>query len=209
MRAITALVAAALLAVAIPSPAALAQGQTAIFGAREVASRDLSGFTKWNGTMMRAAHPAGAQDACRPGACLEQEWRQLLSRLHGQSPARQLEAVNRFVNQVPHVDDRVNYGVDDHWATPSEFFARGGDCEDFAIAKYVSLRELGWPPSQMRLVIVTDTARGIAHAVLVVFVNGRAHVLDNQLGGVTPADSIRNYRPIYSISEAGWWSHQG
>lgn len=208
MRTIIALLVSGLMAAAFASPA-LAQGQTAVFGAREVASRDLSGFTKWNGTMMRVSQGASIPTACRPGACLEQEWRALLTRLQGQSPTRQLDAVNRFVNQVPHVDDRVNYGVDDYWATPSEFFARGGDCEDYAIAKYVSLRELGWPPSQMRLAIVTDTSRGIAHAVLVVFVNGRAYVLDNQLAGVTPADSIRHYRPIYSISEAGWWSHQG
>lgn len=208
MRTIIALLTVALLAAIAPSPAA-AQGQNAIFGAREMASGDLSGFTKWNGTMMRVSRAATTAAACRPGACLEREWRELLSRLQGQSQQRQLEAVNRFVNQVPHVDDRVNYGVEDYWATPTEFFARGGDCEDYAIAKYVSLRELGWPPSQMRLTIVTDTSRGIAHAVLVVFLNGRAYVLDNQLAGVTPADSIRHYRPIYSISEAGWWSHQG
>ena len=59
-----------------------------------------------------------------------------------------------------------------------EFF-KVGDCEDFAIAKYFALRDLGFPASQMRIVVLKDTLRNLDHAVTAVYLDGDAWILDN------------------------------
>ncbi|MBI3707639.1 MAG: transglutaminase-like cysteine peptidase, partial [Proteobacteria bacterium] len=95
-----------------------------------------------------------------------------------------------------------------YWATPLQFFAKDGDCEDYAIAKFVSLKMLGFTNEQMRLVVLDDLNLQIPHAILVVYIGGRAFVLDNQIPKVVPAEVIHHYRPIYSINEDGWWLHR-
>lgn len=125
-----------------------------------------------------------------------------------EAPAARLATVNSAVNQLPYIEDRVNYGVDDYWAAPDEFFARGGDCEDFAIAKYVLLRRAGVPAESMRVVIVRDMALSTAHAILAVTVSGKTFILDNQDASVRPASAVAwRYQPVYSINETGWWLH--
>ena len=49
--------------------------------------------------------------------------------------------INSFFNTFEKVEDIENYGIKDYWATPKEFFQKGGDCEDFVIAKYFSFIE--------------------------------------------------------------------
>ena len=86
--------------------------------------------------------------------------------------------------------------------------SKNGDCEDYAIAKYFSLRWLGLKPEDMRILVLHDMNLRVAHAVLVVYHRGRALILDNQVRGVVEADAIRHYRPIYSINEQHWWLHR-
>ena len=120
----------------------------------------------------------------------------------------QLSTVNGAVNRLPYIEDRANYGVDDYWAAPDEFFARGGDCEDFAIAKYVLLRRAGVAAEAMRVVIVHDLALSAAHAILAVTLAGKTYILDNQDADVRPASAVAwRYQPVYSINETGWWLH--
>jgi predicted transglutaminase-like cysteine proteinase len=102
----------------------------------------------------------------------------------------------------------ANWRELDYWATPLEFLARSGDCEDFAIAKYQVLRALGVPIDDMRIVIVNDRARRATHAVLAVYVDGRPLILDNLRNDVVAADLIGDYEPVYSINEQGWWLHR-
>ena len=97
----------------------------------------------------------------------------------------------------------------DYWATPKQFFDRNGDCEDYAISKYISLRNLGLPVEDMRIVVLNDLNLKIAHAMLVVYLDGEALVLDNQITQVINARRIRHYKPIYSINERNWWLHRG
>ncbi len=133
----------------------------------------------------------------------------VLAGLRGSAPLEQLAAVQAYVNRVRWVDDRRNYGEADYWATPDEFFVRGGDCEDYAFAKYEALKQLGFQPEQMRILVLTDLKLGEPHAVLLVLVDGRIWSLDNNLRNIFPADAIRHYDPIYSINETGWWMHRG
>ena len=117
-------------------------------------------------------------------------------------------AVNAYMNRKRYIIDPRNYGVRDYWATPAQFLSRNGDCEDYAIAKYMSLRSLGFKDSQLRIVVLQDLNLDLAHAILVVYHNGRAYVLDNQIETVVPADRVYHYKPYYSINEHYWWLHR-
>ncbi|MBL8837881.1 MAG: transglutaminase-like cysteine peptidase [Alphaproteobacteria bacterium] len=206
------LVATLLMCVAVLAPAlAAAQGYPALFGTREVRNGNISPFTKWTGMLGRQRpEPTQYGAACqqRRGRCFVQEWRALITQLRGQDPMRQLQQVNAFMNRLTYIEDIANYGMVDYWATPLEFLRRDGDCEDYAIAKYISLRELGFPQSDMRILVLNDLNLRVPHAILIVYLNGRAYVLDNQIQQVVSTDVIRHYQPIFSINEEAWWLHQ-
>jgi predicted transglutaminase-like cysteine proteinase len=185
------------------------------FGVRDIESRNLAAFGRWQAALQRAqADEVRDAAACRKSAndpvC--DSWRQraeFLEGLRGLSAQEQVAAVHAYVNRVRWVDDRRNYNVADYWATPDEFYVRGGDCEDYAFAKYDTLKQLGFAPEQMRILVLTDLTTRERHAVLLVLVDGRLWSLDNNLPNIFPADAIRHYDPIYSINEAGWWLHRG
>lgn len=81
-------------------------------------------------------------------------WRQKMSDYSGLSESEKLTRVNNFFNQLNFVNDDQLWGKNDYWATPLEFLgSNAGDCEDFTIAKYFSLLELG----------VSDKKIGRAH----------------------------------------------
>jgi len=98
--------------------------------------------------------------------------------------------------------------MEDYWETPHEFIEISGDCEDYAISKYTSLRALGVPADKMRIIILQDlNLGGIVHAVLGIYVDGELLILDNQIKQVTSALKIYHYRPIYGINEDAWWAY--
>jgi predicted transglutaminase-like cysteine proteinase len=136
-------------------------------------------------------------------------WLALLRHLEGAPRAEQVRTVNAFVNRWRYRTDPENWGARDHWATPLEFILRSGDCEDYAILKYHSLRRLGFAPEDLRLVVVQDTQREIAHAVLAVRLDDDVVVLDNLTDTVRSQRSIRHYAPYYSINETARWVHVG
>jgi predicted transglutaminase-like cysteine proteinase len=120
----------------------------------------------------------------------------------GLSEVAMLRLVNQRINgAIRYKSDLANWGVGDHWATPSEIARKGaGDCEDYAIAKMWMLRALGFAPEQLQLVVVQDTRRQLYHAVLAVHVGGERYVLDN-LSNVARLDSmIGNYMPLVSFA---------
>jgi predicted transglutaminase-like cysteine proteinase len=112
------------------------------------------------------------------------------------------------MNRTRYVVDPRNYGVPDYWATPQQFLRRDGDCEDYAITKYLSLRALGVPSSEMRILVVQDLNLRLAHAILIVYHNGRALILGNQIKSVVDTSVVRHYKPIYPINENFWWLHR-
>lgn len=184
----------------------------ALFGTREVRGGSLAPFQKWTGMLARQVNERGLYDgSCASrqfNLCHLQQWRHLLREIASRDKLAQLDAVNSFMNRAPYVTDPVNYGVPDYWATPLQFLTKDGDCEDYAIAKFISLRELGFANAQMRIVVVEDLNLRVPHAILVVYVDGRALVLDNQIPQVVPAEVIRHYRPVFSINEDSWWLHR-
>lgn len=109
-----------------------------------------------------------------------------------------IDRVNRYVNRVRYVEDRANWRRADYWATPSEFFSRGGDCEDYVLAKYFLLKELGIPPSKMQIVVMRD------HAVLVVEGSKGSTVLDNQRSKTYPLTRRIARKTIFTLNEKTW-----
>ncbi len=184
---------------------ALGQTEPLLFGTRESFSAKLTLFTKWTGTLSRYQ---GEVEGCQSSICDKAAWQRFIDGLRGAGPAAQLDAVNAEMNRHPYIEDPVNWGVPDYWETPFEFLRRDGDCEDYAISKYLALRALGLDLGTMRIVVLQDMNLDLGHAVLAVYLDGRIMILDNQIKRVVGADSIRHYRPIYSINEDGWWLHQ-
>ncbi len=195
----------ALLAAGLAGPAAATQDYPELFGTTEVPSSDLKLFPKWRGAVDRFL---GEQSGCAPGQCDGERWRRFIEEMRGKEPRAQLAEINRRMNESPYILDPINWGVPDYWATPFQFLRRDGDCEDYAIAKFMVLRALGVPNERLRIVVLQDINLRIAHAILVVYLDGEALVLDNQIESVVPATSIRHYRPVYSINEEGWWLHR-
>jgi predicted transglutaminase-like cysteine proteinase len=182
------------------TPSVPAQG---LFGAGEQRFTDLSAFTKWNGVLDRFKKDLMV-NINKPHV---KKWMAFLLTIKDKSPAEQVEAVNQYMNSIKFVADADNYGASDYWATPIEFLARGGDCEDYAIAKYVSLVALGFSKDQLRLAIVNDRVMRAPHATLIVYDGTSKKVLDNQNPSVADASQITRYVPIYSISQVAWWRH--
>ena len=118
-----------------------------------------------------------------------------------------MEELNRFINSWTYRFDQENYGDDDYWATPLQFLRRSGDCEDYAIIKYVSLRALGFPADKLRIVVVRDVLRNIAHAVLAVYLDNDILIMDSLFDGVLPHHQVTFYAPQYSVNEKRRWAH--
>ncbi len=131
----------------------------------------------------------------------------ITSALKGQSKLNQLSLANRFYNQQPYKTDDEVYGVPDHWATVGEFLANGGDCEDYALAKYRTLIRAGFPESELRIVLLNDTITHNTHAVLAARVGQTTYIMDNQAAWLRPETSVTYYHPIYSLNGSGIWYH--
>ncbi|MBS97203.1 MAG: sulfate adenylyltransferase [Oceanospirillaceae bacterium] len=124
------------------------------------------------------------------------------------SEAEKVKEVNDFFNLIPYYTDIVHWKVKDYWATPFEKLTTyGGDCEDYAIAKYFTLRELGIPDDRMRIMYVKALNWGEAHMVLTYFPEPRSIplVLDNLNPQILPANQRKDLVPVYSFNGDGLW----
>lgn len=190
-------------------------GLPSFFDSVEMRASNVGAFRKWQGALARhlaEQRQEGAQDCASSASggdgCYWRPWRRFLDGLRDRDRWQQLVAVNQEMNKRRYVSDPSGWGVEDYWASPGEFLARdAGDCEDFAIAKYMSLKRLGWSDDSLRIAAVQDLERRIGHAVLIAFHDGRAWVLDNQSPQVLEAGRITHYRPMFSINEQFWWRH--
>lgn len=205
------LLAGALMTAATASLAAPA-ARPSIFNSTEVPNGNLKPFPKWTTMLQREIDERGKVDgscqATRFNKCHYKEWQTFVAGLAGRPLQQQLDDVNRFMNRVRYIIDPKNWGMKDYWATPQQFFSKDGDCEDYAIAKFLTLKRAGVDASRMRIVILQDLNLRVAHAVLAVFTDAGVKILDNQIRQVVDERKIRHYRPIFSINETGWWLHR-
>jgi predicted transglutaminase-like cysteine proteinase len=125
---------------------------------------------------------------------------------------QKLELVNNFMNQTPFVSDIKHWGKEDYWATPVEFLStNGGDCEDYSIAKYFTLRTLGVPDEKLRITYVKElVVYNEAHMVLAYFPEPDAEplILDNINPRILPASARTDLLPVYSFNGSGLWLAQ-
>jgi predicted transglutaminase-like cysteine proteinase len=177
---------------------------------------DFALFPGWQRVVAQSAKetavvtaPLAANDAvaeCKTDDCAVARWGAFIEQTRKLARDQQIEAVNKWVNSHPYVEDWANWGLPDYWETPREFLTRGGDCEDFAITKYYSLIRLGFSPADLKIVVVKDEKLQMFHAVLSVQRMGaQTVVLDNQVAQVVPLAVASYYRPIYSLNGTGWW----
>ena len=136
-------------------------------------------------------------------------WRDLMIVKTRQTDREILTRVNDFFNQrTRFVNDSELWNVKDYWATPLEFLIKGaGDCEDYAIAKYFTLKALGIDDQKMRLTYVKALKLNQAHMVLTYFETPRSVplVLDNLDTVIKPALQRKDLLPVYSFNGTGLW----
>ncbi|AUU92204.1 MAG: transglutaminase-like cysteine peptidase [Enterobacteriaceae bacterium] len=140
------------------------------------------------------------------------EWAALLKNPPQGTIQDKLNQVNRFFNaRMAFKDDIVVWHQQDYWATPIEFLRKGaGDCEDFALAKYFTLREMGVPANQLRITYVKALQLNQAHMVVTWYATPDAIplVLDNLKTAILPATQRTDLLPVYAFNGEGLWLPQ-
>ncbi|MFQ5774561.1 MAG: transglutaminase-like cysteine peptidase [Kiloniellaceae bacterium] len=192
-------------------------GQTAragLFGSIEFRAESLDGLPQWTRVLAAMEKERGAFARCvrvaaRCTTPALRSWRKIIAAAASLDRAARLRAVNDYFNRWPYRQDPDVYGRSEYWATPSEFMARSGDCEDYAVAKYFALRQLGFGKDEMRIVILTDEIRGIGHAVLAIYGEDGILVLDSLSNLIVSDDRYKHYVAQYSMNETTRWAHVG
>ncbi len=192
------------------SPVLAAQKKLSLFGSVEFPG-SLRALKKWTGIIAKARAQTDKLATCddQQASCkaIARSWQQMLGQARTLKGPEQLNWVNRFFNRWPYRLDMEIYGVSDYWATPEEFMRYSGDCEDYSIAKYFALRQLGYPLEQLRIVVLHDSIRNIGHAVLAVYREDDAYILDNMSNQVLSHRRYQHYSPYYSLNENNRWAH--
>lgn len=147
-----------------------------------------------------------AEASCTNAAL--KNWRQMMIQARDADESKRLNMVNSFFNQWSYISDQENYGVSEYWAAPLDFMSKGGDCEDFAIAKYASLQLLGYADQSMRVMAVMDTSRdGMGHAVLSVKTRAGDMILDNRSTIVYGGAQQTAYVPRFGVNMSGVYTY--
>jgi predicted transglutaminase-like cysteine proteinase len=185
-----------------------------IFGSGPLEGRGLKMASQWNRIVDRLPKLSAALAACAadPAQCTAPwmgTWLQARQAAAGLDRHGQLRAVNRFFNRWPYKSDRETYRASEYWAAPDEFMAYSGDCEDYAIAKFFALRELGFANQELRIAVVYDNLRRIGHAVLAVYTEGDILILNNQTDTIATHARYDNFVPWYLVNETTLWTAAG
>ncbi len=193
------------------TPTAPARG---IFGSGPLESRGLKTASQWNRVVDRLPELSAALAACAadPAECTApwmDTWLQARRAAAALDRHGQLRAVNRFFNRWPYKSDRETYQASEYWAAPDQFMANSGDCEDYAIAKFFALRELGFANRNLRIVVVYDNLRRIGHAVLAVYTESDILILNNQTDTIASHARYDNFVPWYLVNETTLWTAAG
>ncbi len=170
--------------------------------------------TRWNRIQNDTAPVAGRFATCDgiSGVCSElamRGWDYIVSKARTMRKGYQLSYINRTINRlITYRDDRYVWKTAEYWASPQETLAKkAGDCEDFAILKYCSLREVGFKDANMRIVVLKDRAASRYHAVLAAYYNDDWLILDNRFSRVRLQRDLLQYQQLYSLNDQAQWSH--
>ncbi|WP_238701073.1 transglutaminase-like cysteine peptidase [Mariprofundus erugo] len=136
------------------------------------------------------------------------DWQELIDDDRGSREWSIINDVNEFFNRIPYISDAQHWHREDYWATPVELLAtNGGDCEDYSIAKYFTLLELGIPDERLRITYVKALRFNQAHMVLAYYEEPESDplILDNLVDRIKPASSRTDLLPIYSFNGSNLW----
>jgi predicted transglutaminase-like cysteine proteinase len=120
-----------------------------------------------------------------------------------------LNFVNQRVNNaIRYTSDMTQWGTPDQWSAPlaagkGSFETGLGDCEDYAIAKYVVLRAAGVSAKRLRVLLVHDNIARLDHAVLAANDDGRWYVLDNRWTVAVEDNDVRRFTPLFALDDQG------
>lgn len=163
----------------------------------------------------KALHNSMSQRFDKEGTDLLLAWDSLLTQVYSEPITLQLTRVNSFFNHhIRYSDDLILWKKSDYWATLVDTLGVGaGDCEDFTIAKYLTLRALGVPDNSLRLIYVKAQIGGAhskkfqAHMVLGYFSSPSAVplILDNLVKTIKPANKRTDLSPVFSFNSQGLW----
>ncbi len=135
-------------------------------------------------------------------------WQQLVREDTATTDIEKLNKVNTFFNRLRFVSDDINWGKSDYWATPIEFLSKGaGDCEDYSLAKYFTLKALGVPESKLNMTYVKAVKLNQAHMVVTYYAQPNAVplVLDSLITEIQLATERKDLLPVYSFNGASLW----
>ena len=137
-------------------------------------------------------------------------WEELIHKDKSPSDREKLEKVNHFYNsRIRFASDMEVWGVEDYWASPIEFLCKkAGDCEDFAIAKFFTLKAMGVAEEKLNITYVKAIQYNIAHMVLTYYSEPGAEplVLDNLIDSIEPGSKRTDLMPIFSFNGLGLWT---
>ncbi len=168
-------------------------------------------WAKWRGLEAELAQEAETLARCRAEGprCGDPAGRKYLTmieqaRRHLSGRAK-IAWLNRTINAaIRYMSDPDQHGLDDRWTAPLATLASGlGDCEDYAIAKYVALRDSGYAAEDLRLVIVRDRLARQDHAVTAVREGGRWLLLDNRHDVLLERKDAWHFTPMFVLSREG------
>jgi predicted transglutaminase-like cysteine proteinase len=166
-------------------------------------------WQKWRSVEADLAKEKVVLEDCRDHAegcpSYAAQFLRLVKAVKSKSGRPQLEEVNQGVNMaIRYVSDLQQFGELDRWSTPLASFATTkGDCEDYAIAKYVALREAGFPEGELRILLVRDRSVGQDHAVLAARLDGHWLILDNRWSELRKDNGGLNFAPLFAINHGG------
>src|SRR3954447_15962204 len=166
-------------------------------------------WRKWRGLEADVAKEQTLLERCRatPETCPAHavKFLRLIEAVKSRSGRAQLDKANRAVNAaIRYVSDFAQHGEADRWSAPLATFATAkGDCEDYAIAKYVALTEAGFSRDDLQLVLVRDRAVRQDHAVLAARLEGRWQILDNRHSELIEDSDAASFTPLFAIDHRG------
>jgi predicted transglutaminase-like cysteine proteinase len=180
------------------------------FGLVELRAPEGQVWTKWRGVEADIDRDVAVMDQCRaePARCTSPaavRFIALIDEARKHEGRARIANVNRAVNNAVHyMSDLEQHGVVDLWSSPLDTFTTGrGDCEDYAIAKFVALTQAGVPADDLRLLLVRDQAVRQDHAVLAARLDGHWLILDNRHMQLPEDTEMWNLVPLFAIDRHG------
>ena len=167
-------------------------------------------WVKWRGVEAQIREDAKVMLQCRvaPERCpspAARRFNMIVQESSGRNGRAKIEVVNRAINAaIKYTSDLAQHGVPDQWSAPLASLASGrGDCEDYAIAKYVALREAGVAVRDLRLLLVRDQSARQDHAVLAVRNGTSWLMLDNRHSALHESAEVPHFTPLFALDRDG------